>query len=696
MLLLNLGVSVGEQNIVRVRRRDLRVAAWAAIAIWALAGAILVGPSDPARAADLASGSLAGTVRATDGRVEVGKATVTLSALSAESPRDVASVSVDDHGHWSLDDVAPGRYTLRIESYMPDRGYTWWGDQPLADLAHEFEVTAGQHRTGMDVTVKPSMPAGEHPAIVGSRTDDPDNVYVAQEATVLTSGWPAGAELQYRWLSEGDPLSPGYFNGAYAWLYTSLYDTDLTAEITVTHRDYATAIHESAPKRVRAGQQQVTTPYVAGRAVVGSRVTVDIGQNWTGDTTYTYAWYATSKKGRIDYADTGDTFVIPGSAHGRTIHVLVTGEVPGYETAQVVGTLRGTVDPANMIWTKPTISGTPKVGEILTIEPGEWTAGAKLTYSWEVGGTPLKTTSRRLRITQTMAGEYVVGEVTATLEGYRTQTAWRIIQIDLLPITSATPTIRGDLRVGGVVEVRPGTWTRGTSFGYQWYVDGKPVSGHNGPAWRLPPSALGRKLTVSVFGYLPNHTSATHISKAHRVAVGVMSTKEPRVAGGLYPGGKATAEVGRWTKGATFAYQWYASGKAIRGATKKTYTVPSSMAGKSLRVKVTGSAQGYTRVTRTSAPSGRVPRIAKPRIIGKARAGYTLRADPGRWTAGTRFTYEWRNERGGLLFPDPKRSHELLVEDWMAGMRIQLTVIGKKKGYATARTRSTFTGAVPR
>jgi hypothetical protein len=83
-------------------------------------------------------------------------------------------------------------------------------------------------------------------------------------------------------------------------------------------------------------------------------------------------------------------------------------------------------------------------------------------------------------------------------------------------------------------------------------------------------------------------------------------TAKPTISGTAKVGNKLTAKVKAWSPKATFKYQWFAGGKAIKAATKPTYQLAKSQKGKTITVKVTGSATGYLSVSLTSKATARV------------------------------------------------------------------------------------------
>jgi len=98
--------------------------------------------------------------------------------------------------------------------------------------------------------------------------------------------------------------------------------------------------------------------------------------------------------------------------------------------------------------------------------------------------------------------------------------------------------------------------------------------------------------------------------KEYKLTVGrVLTTATPKIAGTAKVGRTLTAKPGTWgPKGTKLHYQWYRSGKAIKGATGKTHKATAADAGRKLTVKVTGTRSGYLSASKTSAS----------RVVGKA------------------------------------------------------------------------------
>lgn len=177
----------------------------------------------------------------------------------------------------------------------------------------------------------------------------------------------------------------------------------------------------------------------------------------------------------------------------------------------------------------------------------------------------------------------------------------RVVTVVAATLTVGTPTVSGTAAVGRTLTAKPGTWTKGTAFAYQWMRDGAPIRGAVTATHRLTASDLGARISVRVTGTLAGHVTAAKTSAATaKVAKGALSASTPEITGSAKVGKTLTARAGTWTEGTRLSYQWLNGGKAISGATKATYTVTRADRGDRLTVRVTGSLAGYDTTSRTS------------------------------------------------------------------------------------------------
>ncbi len=78
--------------------------------------------------------------------------------------------------------------------------------------------------------------------------------------------------------------------------------------------------------------------------------------------------------------------------------------------------------------------------------------------------------------------------------------------------------ISGTEKVGKTVTAKFGTDLTGVTVKYQWYVGGKAVKGATKATYKIPGSAKGKKITVTVTGSKTGYTATSRTSTAKKVS----------------------------------------------------------------------------------------------------------------------------------------------------------------------------------
>ena len=195
-------------------------------------------------------------------------------------------------------------------------------------------------------------------------------------------------------------------------------------------------------------------PTIDGTAKVGEELTATTG-TWTGHQPidFTYQWQRCDAAGANCVDITGATAAAYRSTladAGSTLRVVVTAD------NAATGTVSETSDPTSPVaepdapvnTSAPTVSGTAKVGDDLTADPGTWTGFAPVTttYQWQrcdAAGTNCVdisgATGATYRLTDADEGGTVRVVVTATGPTGRTQRATSAVTGAVAP--SATPDV---------------------------------------------------------------------------------------------------------------------------------------------------------------------------------------------------------------------------------------------------------------
>jgi len=242
-------------------------------------------------------------------------------------------------------------------------------------------------------------------------------------------------------------------------------------------------------------------PRITGEPAVGSTLTADLGA-WTPAASYALQWRS---GGEPIPGATGRTFTpSPGDLRAR-LAVTVTAKARGYVTGTATSDRTTRITRGTMtVATAPTLSGTTRVDEVLTLSPGAASPGAEgQAVHWFADGERIRgASSNRLRLTQEQIRRTITATVVFRREGYRN-----------LPVTTAPTdpvaagrfeiiepfTLGGTPRVGRTLTVTPGTFTpTNATVTYTWLRGDRPVAGATGPSYAIGPDDLGHRLSVRV------------------------------------------------------------------------------------------------------------------------------------------------------------------------------------------------------
>ncbi|MFF3396901.1 hypothetical protein ACFYW6_00030 [Streptomyces sp. NPDC002659] len=314
------------------------------------------------------------------------------------------------------------------------------------------------------------------------------------------------------------------------------------------------------------------------------------------------------------------------SADRRNLTAVLdlTGAAPGDWNLSVITHNAGeyangtfTITPPSLTNTAaPAVNGTAQVGATLTANPGSWTpTPASYGYQWKADGEAISgATAATYTVPASLLGKQLTVSVTAHLLGGETAVTSAAVTVakGAAPVATTAPKISGTAKVGVKLGLTQGTWTPAvTSYGYQWKADGKVISGATAATYTVPASLLGKKLTLTVTAHRTGHADGTATTPAVTVAKGSApkATKAPTISGTARAGYTLKAAQGTWTPSpSSYAYQWYAEGRAIKGATGSSLKLAPAQRGRKITVKVIAHRTGHSDGTATSKPTAKVAR----------------------------------------------------------------------------------------
>ncbi|MEV6763479.1 Tat pathway signal protein [Streptomyces sp. NPDC051105] len=170
----------------------------------------------------------------------------------------------------------------------------------------------------------------------------------------------------------------------------------------------------------------------------------------------------------------------------------------------------------------PKITGTAKVAAKVTATTGSWSATpGSYTYQWNADGKAISgATAASYTVPAALLGKKLTVTVTAVksgwLSGSATSAAVTVAKGDA-PKATKQPTVSGPAKVGRKLTAAHGTWSpAATSYTYQWYANGKAISGATKSTLTLKAAQKGKKVTVKVTAHRTGHKDGTAASKPTR------------------------------------------------------------------------------------------------------------------------------------------------------------------------------------
>ena len=662
-------------------------------------------------------GSISGTVRSTSGVLR--DVQVDVSVKDASGFLDYRGSTVtDETGRYTFGGLEPGNYVV---GFTPDSSVNlvpeWWKDATRSADATVIAITGGAARTGIDATLAKG-------ATLSGTVTGPDGKPVRDvriNLETVDGKWTRWSAAETG--ADGKWTARGLAAGTYLVSFESSWDSPLLGEWWNDTLDRAKA----APIKLAAGAtvSSVNAKLAKGASLSGT-VTSASGPVKDGRVTaylksadgWTYGRDAvTDAQGRylIEGLLPGTYAVRFDGADGQNLVREWWNDKPTRATADTI-TLTGATAKTKVdakLATGATISGTVTPPSETALGWAAVSALIKIGGRWEHVGYGSVNEDGSYTIVGLGTGTYTLKfeaeaptytsewwkdkltEATATAFTVAAGKAYAGYDATLAkPLASSRPKLTGTAKVGSTLKITTGTWQKGAALTYRWWVNGELVSGATSATYALPGTTAGKWIVGEVTGSLAGYgTVSWYTNELGPIATGTLSAPTPTISGSPVIGSTLTAKAGTWTKGTKLAYQWFAKGKAISGATKSTYKVTSGVADKTITVRVTGSLAGYTTASKTSKATAAVLKTATPKISGTAKVGSTLTAKPGTWTSKTTFSYQWY-ANGKAISKATKVTYK--IPSSLAGKKITVKVTGKKSGYASAAKTSAATGSIKR
>ena len=337
-----------------------------------------------------------------------------------------------------------------------------------------------------------------------------------------------------------------------------------------------------------------------------------------------------------------------------------------------------------------TVNGAETVeGEVVEVDAGDLDVEVTPTNEFATAAVTGTVTDASGYVTLTVTVTAQDGETTETREV-------EVLASTELEIVAGSVPTDGTIRVGTYAKLTKDQFA-GSKVTYQWTNDGEEISGATAYRYLLTPDDLGHVIRATVVATTAG-VAKTLISKPVEFEAGIIKkAPTPGVKGKAVVGSTLTAVARTWTTDVELAYQWYADGSAIDGATEETFEITAELVDAAVSVGVTGTLFGYTTVEKLSAEltvkPGTIRFTGKPSISGDLVVGGTIELDPGTVSIDTaELTYVW--SRNGEEFDNTEASYTLTPEDYKKRITVKVVAIaeGYNEAFATVKTLSVKAG----
>jgi hypothetical protein len=259
----------------------------------------------------------------------------------------------------------------------------------------------------------------------------------------------------------------------------------------------------------------------------------------------------------------------------------------------------------------PVLVGDARYGSTISATLAGLPDGTDLALQWNRDGAAVPgRTGATYQIGQDDLDHEITVTVTASKTGYQTKslTSAPLTANSMALASTPTPTVTGKARPNHRLTAKVRTWAPApVTLSFQWLRDGAPIPGATGLKYKVQTADGGARLSIQVTGSKPGYASVSKVSKTTKMVPRTkLKTATPTIGGTPQVGSTLTAKSSKWTSGTTLTHQWFRSGKKVTDATGPSYVLTSLDQGTKITVKITGTKQGYTTVTKTSKPTRKV------------------------------------------------------------------------------------------
>jgi hypothetical protein len=275
-----------------------------------------------------------------------------------------------------------------------------------------------------------------------------------------------------------------------------------------------TAVSSAETRATADVPLETSEPTIDGTLRVGSRLRALAG-SWTSGTTFTYQWYANDWEIR---GATGSTFTPTAAQRGTWLSVRLDGSRAGYIPASRTSASTPQILVGDISQGRPVIVGNASPGATLSVSrPPAVPAPDSVSYRWRLDGASIRGANRTtLTVRSEWRGHEITVGATVGKAAYVSEAVTSpAARVGRAYSASPRPVISGTVRVGSTLTATRGTWSpTPSSFSFQWYADGRPISGATTSKYTLKGSDYKKEITVTARSYRAGYGTVLRRSAA--------------------------------------------------------------------------------------------------------------------------------------------------------------------------------------
>lgn len=382
----------------------------------------------------------------------------------------------------------------------------------LDDYFHQISVAVTGRAYGYEATqisLAETVTAG-----IFSRTTGPELSGIAKVGLRLqaSSGdWSPAGYVSYQWLRDGNQIEDAT-SDSYV-VSSSDYQHSIAVQVTVGLAGFESRTETSASALVGPGVFANTPSLsVEGSASIASTLNAKV-TNLSEGTSVAYQWLL---DGQVIDGATGANYRVATTDFNHSISFRAVVAKSGYESMELTSPSTTPVKKIFFGLIAPEVKGQFAVGRNVSAAVTSMGSGVSYTYQWIRDGVAIEgAVTRKYVLTAADANTAVAFRVCVSKQQF--ETACLVSKPGVIALGDLSPKPVPvfkwtSVKVGAIMQGRPGNWGSGVALSYRWLRDGAEIAGENEITYRLSAADRGHSINFKVIAQKAGYNNVTRTS----------------------------------------------------------------------------------------------------------------------------------------------------------------------------------------